>query len=244
MWKVMLDCHHSQCQVISIVKNMDAIASGGMLIDDAHKEATMQLQLELLNWLSSFYAWMSTQKAYIKALNEWLVKCLHYVPEETDDGIAPCSPGRIGAPSVFVICNHWSQAMERLSEDEVFTAMQTFSMSVLHLWEQYYEEQRKRMMANNDMEIMLKALESDDQKVKRAFDSVNKKLLMVSEQSGAPPPGKLVHHSSTADVSSLQLGLKQIFQAMDKFSAQSMEVYDELQKRREEQLATESAKVS
>ncbi|RWR92412.1 nitrate regulatory gene2-like protein [Cinnamomum micranthum f. kanehirae] len=241
MWKVMLECHQSQCRLISEANNLDSVASGGRLID-AHKEATMQLELELLKWLSSFYAWISAQKAYIRTLNEWLLKCLHYVPEETDDGIAPYSPSRIGAPPVFVICNHWSQAMERLSENEVFTAMQTFSMSVLQLWEQHYEEQRQSMMTNNDMKRRLKSLKSDIQKVKKAFSSVNKKLLVVSEQSGMPLPGQLVHRSVTTNVSSLQCSLKQIFEAMDKFSAESMEVYEELRKRSEEQLATESAK--
>lgn len=41
--------------------------------------------------------------------------------------MAPFSPGRIGAPPVFVICNQWSQALDRVSEKEVLDSMRDFT---------------------------------------------------------------------------------------------------------------------
>ncbi|KAK8314926.1 hypothetical protein V6Z12_D01G205600 [Gossypium hirsutum] len=67
MWKCMLECHHSQCQ----------------------------LEHELISWTIRFSSWIGAQKGYVRALNNWLLKCLHYEPEVTDDGIAPFSPSRL-----------------------------------------------------------------------------------------------------------------------------------------------------
>ncbi|XP_077231148.1 protein ALTERED PHOSPHATE STARVATION RESPONSE 1-like [Tasmannia lanceolata] len=243
MWEVMLECHRSQCHAITEAKNLDAIASSRKL-NDAHMEATLELEMELLNWILSFYSWISAQKGYVKALNSWLLKGLHCEPEETVDGTAPFSPGRAGAPPVFIICYQWAQAMDNISENEVFEAMQTFAMIVLQLWERHNAEQRQRMVADKDMERRLKSLEREEQKMQKTLDAVNKNLVLVSEQSGITLPGRIVHRNYTGDVGSLQMGLKQIFEAMEKFSADSMKVYQELHRRSEEdRLARENAKV-
>lgn len=242
MWKLMLECHQRQCQIITEANNLNAVASSRKL-SDAHMEATMQLEQDLLNWILSFYAWVSAQKSYVKALNSWLLKCIHYEPEVTPDGVVPFSPGRIGAPPVFVICNHWFQVMDRIkdNENEVFDAMRAFSESVLQLWGGYHLEQRQRMMANKDMDKGLKFLEKEEQKMQKALDIVNKKLALVSEQNGLTPPGQIMQRGTNAGV---QSGLKQIFESMVSFSSICMGAYEELHSRSEEvRLSWENAKV-
>ncbi|KAF5193046.1 DNA-directed RNA polymerase subunit beta, putative (DUF630 and DUF632) [Thalictrum thalictroides] len=241
MWKVMLECHQYQCQAIAEAKNIDTISNRKLNGD--HLEATMQLEHELLNWISSFSCWVSAQKGYVRALNGWLLKCLLYEPEETADGIVPFSPGRIGAPPVFVICNMWSQAMERISENEVIDAMRVFTMSVHQLSERHSMEIRQRMLANKDTERNVKLLEREEQKMQKEWHSTDKKMALVSGQ-GIGIPGQMVHQSDTANSSSLHMGLKQIFEAMERFTASSMKAYEELQLRWEEdRLGQENAKV-
>ncbi|XXG59956.1 hypothetical protein AAC387_Pa04g1953 [Persea americana] len=242
MWKLMLECHQRQCQIITEANNLNAVASSRKL-SDAHMEATMQLEQDLMNWILSFYAWVSAQKSYVKALNSWLLKCIHYEPEVTPDGVVPFSPGRIGAPPVFVICNHWFQVMDRIkdNENEVFDAMWAFSDSVLKLWDEYHLEQRQRMMANKDMDRRLKLLEKEEQKMRKALDIVNKKLALVSEQNGLTPPEQIMQRGTNAGV---QSGLKQIFESMERFSSICMGAYEELHLRCEEvRLSWENAKV-
>ncbi|KAG9443143.1 hypothetical protein H6P81_018997 [Aristolochia fimbriata] len=243
MWKVMLECHQSQCQAISDARSLDAIASSEKL-GQTHMEATLQLERDLLNWISCFYTWVCTQKGYVRALNGWLLKCLHQEPEVTPDGVAPFSPGRIGAPPVFVICNQWAQAMERISENEVVEAMQAFSSSVLGLWDRQKAEQQPVAMAHKDMDRRMKVLEKEEQRIQRDLDTVNKKLVFVSEQVGVPMPEQIVHNAHGASNGSLQGGLKLIFAAMERFSADSVKAYEELRVRTEEdRLARENAKV-
>ncbi|KAJ9550198.1 hypothetical protein OSB04_014243 [Centaurea solstitialis] len=134
MWRSMVECHRSQCEAIGAAKRIDAIASHKHL-NDGSLEATLQLEHELLNWAIRFSCWFGAQKGFVRALNEWLVKCVMYEPEETVDGPVPYSPGRIGAPPVFVICNQWAQGMQRISDKEVVDAIRDFAGTVLQLWE-------------------------------------------------------------------------------------------------------------
>jgi len=95
LWKSMLQCHRSQCQAIGQAKQLDAVAMQ-KYISDAHLEAMLQLEHDLVDWTSVFSSWVGAQKGFVRALNNWLLKCLLYVPEETDDGTVPFSPSRIG----------------------------------------------------------------------------------------------------------------------------------------------------
>ncbi|KAL5706226.1 hypothetical protein ACHQM5_024424 [Ranunculus cassubicifolius] len=234
MWKVMLECHKSQCEAIAEAKSLDALTSSWNLNGD-HLQATIQLEHELLNWITNFSCWVAAQKGYVRALNNWLVKCLFYEPEVTDDGPVPFSPGRLGAPPVFVICNQWSQAMDQISEREVIDAMRVFTASVHQISERHNVEFRQRVSANKDMERKVKELEREEHKMQKEWQNTDKKMTMMSGQGiGAP---QVVYQSDTVNTS-LHLGLKQIFEAMERFTASSMQAYEELQTRCDEERAT------
>ncbi|CAK9316055.1 unnamed protein product [Citrullus colocynthis] len=243
MWRCMLDCHRAQYQAISESKSLGPIGSGKSN-SEAHLGATKELEHELLNWTISFSSWISAQKGYVRALNNWLLKCLLYEPEETPDGIAPFSPGRIGAPPVFVICNQWSQALDRLSEKEVVNSMRVFSMSVLQIWEHDKLEMRQRMMENKDSERKVRNLDRDDQKIQKQIQALDKKMVIVSrDEKRLSASGNAVYQSEMSN-SSLQSSLQRIFEAMERFTADSMKVYEELlQRSEEERLNREQEKV-
>lgn len=229
MWRVMLECHRIQCQAISNA----TIASGGRL-NETHIVATKNLELDLLDLTTCFSAWIGTQKTFVKSLNCWLLKGLRYVPEETDDGVAPFSPGRLGAPPVFVICNYWSQTLERISEREALDAMKVFALNILDLWEQHHIEQRQRLKANQDMDKALRAVEIEEQQMRRAVEVKNKRLELVSGQGGLMLSGQ-AHRGQTVEMSSLHLNLRQFFEAMENFTANSLKAYEELHARSEEE---------
>ncbi|KAG6651517.1 protein ALTERED PHOSPHATE STARVATION RESPONSE 1-like [Carya illinoinensis] len=233
MWKSMLECHRSQCQAIREAKGLGPIGSGKKL-GDGHISATSEFVHELIRWTVTFSSWISAQKGYVRALNNWLLKCLLYEPEETVDGVAPFSPSRIGAPPVFVICNQWSQALERLSEKEVMDSLRVFSMSVIQIWEQDKLEMPQRMMANKDPERKVKNLDRGDQKIQKEIQTFDKKMIMVFGDGNRLSVGEIVYQSDTHN-SSLQASLQKIFEAMERFTANSLRAYEELLQRCEEQ---------
>ena len=239
----MLECHRSQCQVIREAKTLGSIGSGKKLSDD-HLKATLQLERELISWTIRFSSWIGAQKGYVRALNNWLLKCLYYEPEVTDDGIVPFSPSRIGAPPIFVICNQWSQAMARISEREVVDSMRIFAMSVLQLWQQDKSEMHRRMMANKDLETSARSLDREDQKLQKEIQALDKKIVLVSgDGNGLSVAGHVVYQSETSN-SSLQVSLQRIFEAMERFTSESSKAYEELLQRVKERIAQEYERFS
>ncbi|XP_011628968.1 uncharacterized protein LOC18424301 [Amborella trichopoda] len=245
MWKVMLECHQNQCMVIGQAKTLDLI---GRKLSNSNIEAAMQLELELLNWCSSFNTWIITQKDFVGALNSWLIKCLLYEPEETPDGPIPFSPGRLGAPRVFIVCHDWCQAIRRISEKEVVDAIRAFTQSVQELRERQGAEQQQVLRAGDVTKGSGKGpldYQKEEKKILKARDTLNKKLTLVSGATfdmGQTKQGLLVQPS--ASLSSAQLGLKQIFEAMVTFTSVSVKAYEELRIDEKDKQAQENGNVS
>ncbi|XP_020580034.1 uncharacterized protein LOC110024414 [Phalaenopsis equestris] len=224
MWKILLGCHQIQYQAISESSYIDSLTSGGRL-SDSHVSAVMQLELELLKWIANFSAWINLQKNFVKSLNSWLVLCLRYEPEVTADGIPPYSPGRIGAPPAFVIFNSWSQALDRVSENEVLAAMKSFASNVNQLWRPYDIELRQKMAANREMEKLHKMREREAQ----VIEGLNRKLVVNSAVHDDRPLSHL------SEPGSLQSSLKHVFEAMESFSTNLMKAYEDIHARAEEE---------
>ncbi|XP_059066556.1 protein ALTERED PHOSPHATE STARVATION RESPONSE 1-like [Cryptomeria japonica] len=146
MWKVMLECHQRQNKIIAVAKSLGHVGASNVS-DEMHLKATIHLEFELQNWHACFSNWVKAQRAYVQALNGWLLKCLHQEPKLTSDGLAPFSPHRVGAPPVFVICNDWSQAFNNIPESEVVKAIEKFATAVKQVWEHQDEEQRLKSKA-------------------------------------------------------------------------------------------------
>ncbi|KAF2578070.1 hypothetical protein F2Q68_00006412 [Brassica cretica] len=158
------------------------------------------------------------------------VKCLLYEPEETADGIAPFSPGRLGAPPIFVICNQWSQALDRISEKEVIEAMRSFTTSVLQLWEQ------DRLETTVMGQEKVRSMDREEQRIHREIQALEKKMVLVAPGEGLLVSGNVVYQSDTSN-DSLQGSLQRIFEAMERFTDECMRAYDDLLVRAEEETA-------
>ncbi|GMN34810.1 hypothetical protein TIFTF001_004904 [Ficus carica] len=232
MWKAMLECHKSQYQTVAEIKGLDAIAYDGKL-NNVDLKAAIQLKLELQTWNLSFSNWVFTQKDYVKSLNGWLMRCLLYEPEETPDGLIPFSPGRLGAPPIFVILNHWSQAMDTLSEKEVIGAIQGFLAGIDLLLKEHNVDLQQTVIADKELERKVKILEREEQKMQKLMQGREKNMSLLgghTHQKGT----SFVNHSEIIRYCNLQLGLKHVFLAMEKFMENSMQVYEELRIRIEE----------
>ncbi|KAL5203413.1 hypothetical protein ABZP36_014365 [Zizania latifolia] len=171
-----------QYQAISEAKNLDSIVFAG-----TNPDLAMELELELIKWIVNFSSWVNAQRSFIKALNGWLTLCLNYQQGETVDGVPPYSPGRVGAPLVFVICNSWSQVMDRISKKEVVTTMQALVSSVRSLWEQQNVEQSEQLIAIWEGEKWTKILERKTLEINNEADTLNRKLALLSGRQSLLP---------------------------------------------------------
>uniref|UniRef100_A0A1J3IGJ1 DUF632 domain-containing protein n=2 Tax=Noccaea caerulescens TaxID=107243 RepID=A0A1J3IGJ1_NOCCA len=232
MWRSMLKCHQKQFQAIMESKVRSVKSKTVSQKDSGAAGAILDLEMELREWCSSFNGWVSSQKLYVQSLNGWLSRCLHYEPEATEDGIAPFSPSRIGAPPIFIICKDWQEAMTRISGENVSSAMQGFASSLHELWEKQEEEERmvKAESELRDAESDKRSVVSrgksesgvsvlDDLKVD--LDSMRKKL--AEERARGKESVKLVSNVSS---SSLKAGLVPIFDALRKFTAEYVKAHE------------------
>lgn len=244
MWRSMLKCHQKQFQAIIESKarslRMNINSHGGSSL-----KATLELEIELRTWYAHFSDWITTQKSFIESLNGWLKRCIFYEPENTPDGVIPYSPGRIGAPQMFVISNDWSQAIASISEKKVAKTMKNFASSLEQLMEIQGEEQRQRLKAeyfSKDFEKRLRALRMERGKIdisdsvslvssnsgvstlddlKVDLDSIKKRW--VEEKEKQKEGTKLAHSS---DSSSIQSGLIPIFESLRNFTSEALKAYE------------------
>ncbi|KAG6522267.1 protein ALTERED PHOSPHATE STARVATION RESPONSE 1-like [Zingiber officinale] len=140
MWKSMMDCHQKQLQALVGCKNYNLVIKR-----KSGTTATKELEMVFLNLCKCFNNWISIQKSFVEALNGWQMKWLPQEQELTPDGLAPFSPTRIGAPSVFIVSNDWYHAMKCISADKVLERMRSFAETVHLMWVSQNEEQNQRL---------------------------------------------------------------------------------------------------
>jgi hypothetical protein len=222
MWQDKLDCYQIQCQVIAAAKDLDFVSGG------SSQESATELELELIKWIVNFSCWVNVQRSFVKALNGWLALCLSYKAEETAHG-APPSPGRGGSPLVFVICNNWSQAMDRISEKEVVTSLQALVSTVRKLSEQNIVEQTEHIIATRQREKWNRILERKTLEINKETETLNRKLAMIPGRQSLLPSAHTYqeHH---LEASSLQAGLGRVVQALQSFACNSMKALEEILK--------------
>ncbi|XP_078445704.1 uncharacterized protein LOC144714793 [Wolffia australiana] len=216
MWRALVMCHKSQLEAVAESMSLDAAAA-------ARGDMAKELEFTLLGWIGRFSSWYNAQKKFAMAMNSWLMRIIEKEPEETADGLAPFSPGRLGAPPVFVICNQWSQAMERNSNMETAVeAMKTLATSVLQFWDGRHKADLPVAAAGSkDQARLLRAREKEEREINRARERLDRELISVGNADGL----RLFKESAPL---SLHDGLRRVFDAMERISESSVRMYEDL----------------
>jgi Protein of unknown function (DUF632) len=230
MWEIMLECHQAQLQAISQAKTLDSMFLSGVNLSNLQMESTKQLQLDLLNWSTSFLAWIHAQRNFVHFLNSWLKTGLNYEPEITEDGPAPFSPGRLGLSPIFIILNNWSEIIHNFSEAGAVQAINSLYNGVVQLWEKQKLETHQILAANKDLKdinnerLLRKELEAKKRKIKAFFGQNNAYLSRTGMGSGSVP-----------DNQSLKMNLRGVFESMEGFASANARAYEELHMHSEEE---------
>ncbi|CAN0927376.1 Protein ALTERED PHOSPHATE STARVATION RESPONSE 1 [Linum grandiflorum] len=200
MWESMLESHRSLLQAVSESQNLLVLSS--TKLSDAGLESAIQLKIEVQSFALRFISWVSSQKRCVKSLNGWLMKCL-----------LPDKPAEKQAyPPVFALCEKWSSSLDAVSETEVIDAIQSLIGAVNKLLEREHVHVQERMTADKEMDRKMKALEKEEQRLKKLLHSHGF--------------GKVIDRKTEGF--EFEFGLKQVFKAMERFSATSFEAYRQL----------------
>ena len=128
MWDKMANCPQIQHKIIE--ENISSRLADSVIFNESHRQAIIHLEKELQNWQSRFMDWMCAQKAYVHALDGWLLKCIKLTEPSTRGRPVQFSPHKAGAPPVVIICTDWRRAFAKLKEEfddevEVVEAIKT-----------------------------------------------------------------------------------------------------------------------
>lgn len=248
-WKVMLESHETQNQIMFEVKSFTSSAYG-RFCSNAHQHATLQLEAELQNWRACFVGYTAAQRAYVEALDGWLSKFIAPEVEFYSRGRSLIIPYRVGAPPLLVLCHDWLTSLEKLPDKAVACAMKSFSKDIRALWGQQGEEQHQKRKVDG--------LAKDLDKRVLAFQRTENRILESkhSETKGEPDVRQCVEYlagrkdlldifrtkldmekakhqdcmqeTQRTMLSVFQTGLTSLFGSLTEFSKASLNMYDEL----------------
>nr|CAD1821308.1 unnamed protein product [Ananas comosus var. bracteatus] len=248
-WKVMLESHEIQKQIMFKVNSFTCPAYG-KFSNDHQRHATLKLEAELRNWRASFLSYVAAQKAYVEALDGWLSRFIlsDMVYSSRGRSSLPCNKTQL--PPLVVLCHEWFVALNKLTERPVSCAMRSFIRSARVLWVKQGEEQQQKRRVDNlakeiDKRVVAfkraenKVVESKlleykaESDVKQKIESLSERKEMLNTLRKKWESEKAKHHDcmkNTHEVTlnGFKIGLASIFESLTEFSRESLKLYDEL----------------
>ncbi|ONH97183.1 hypothetical protein PRUPE_7G174400 [Prunus persica] len=237
-WKVMSEYHEIQHQIMSEVKWLKCSSYG-----KSQQHATQTLQVDLKKWRACFAQYVCSQKAYIEALDGWMIKFDAPETEASSENWYSLRPCRVSVLPTTEICHNWLDGIDKLPYKTVAGAMESFGEHVQALMvQQGKEHQQKRKVDGLAGELRRQALllemnkhvselklfyVQDDKPHEQKHTKPLKKMENELEQE------KAKHHTAMEEtrdmyVNGFQKGFSSVFKSLADFSKTSMKIYDEL----------------
>ncbi|XP_073011554.1 protein ALTERED PHOSPHATE STARVATION RESPONSE 1-like [Typha latifolia] len=259
-WKIMLESHESQKQIMFEV-NSFTCPSYGKFSNDSQRHATLKLEAELRNWRMCFNSYVAAQKAYVEALDGWLSKFIQsdmvYYSRSRSS-----LPYETEAPPLVVICHKWLITLGKLPDKPVSCSMRSFVRSVRVLWVKQGEEQQQKRKVDSlakDIDKRSFAFQRTENKVleskllehnaeadvRHRVEYLSEKKEMLINYRKKLEAEKAKHHDCMQDthevtLNGFKIGLASIFESLTEFSRDSQKLYDELLKHNEKSKASDS----
>jgi hypothetical protein len=151
MWKAVLECHKRQLSAIRDSR-IHLLKAKTISQSSSAAVATLKLERELSKWYRCFNKWISTQRAYVEALNGWLRKWFPEIQDEEQDapdGAPPFSPGKLGAQPIFIISNDWLGAIDLVPKTDTLKSIDYFNKLVHEFRRSQEDEHRQRWRADH-----------------------------------------------------------------------------------------------
>ncbi|KAJ0967031.1 hypothetical protein J5N97_023948 [Dioscorea zingiberensis] len=245
-WKVMLESHDTQKQIMAEVKSFTCPAYG-KYCTDSQRLATVKLEAELRHWRTCFRNYVAAQIAYVEAIDGWLSK---FIVPDIDYYSRGRSSYRPGAPPLVTICHDWLASLRRLPEKPVSYAMKSFIRDIRVLWAKQGEEQQQKRKVDNlakEFDRKTQALQKAETKVLELKPSelkpepdVRQRVEYLTERKDSLEMFKkkleaekakhreCMQETERVTLNGFTIDFSSIFGTLKEFSAASMKLYDEL----------------
>ncbi|XP_030498662.2 protein ALTERED PHOSPHATE STARVATION RESPONSE 1 [Cannabis sativa] len=248
-WKTMQEMHDTQNRIMYEVKSFHC-PSYGKFCNDSHRLATLQLDAELQNWHTCFASYVSSQKAYVEALNGWLSKFITPEIQHYSNSRPLVSASAISAPPLLLMCHDWLVYLNKLPDKGVSYAMKCFRKDVQALLvKQGEEQQRKRKVDGLAKELDRKVLafqkaekrvlesklsgQEAEMHVRSRIEYLTEKKEQLDMFQKRIDMEKVKHQTSMHEtqrtaVNGFQTGFSSLFESLAEFSQAAVKMYVEL----------------
>lgn len=242
----MLESHEIQKKIIFDVKTYTC-PSYGKFCNESHRLATLQLQVELLNWRSCFIEYVGAQKGYIEALHGWLSK---FVPPEVENhGIGRAAV--LNGPPLLTVCRDWLGFIKSIPDKSVSFAIKSCAKDVHALWlQQGAEQQQKRKVDSLSKELDKKMstfqkvenrlefrlTDKNEHDIEHGVDSLMERKDMLENfktrvEFEKEKHQKLMQETERITLNGFQAGFCRVFESMTEFSRAALKMYNDLSTR-------------
>ncbi|XP_009344840.2 protein ALTERED PHOSPHATE STARVATION RESPONSE 1-like [Pyrus x bretschneideri] len=195
--QMMSEAHEMQKRIMSQVKCLNS-PSDGMSCNDLHQLATSKLEDELQKWCSCFASYVSSQKAYVKALHGGIFK------------FAGAENGS-GTPDKSSLYQSWLDCLQSLPDEAVTCAMKDFGKDVRAL----VDRQRKEHRLKKEIAEELKEQNKRNRPETEMKEQLGKKLDTKKAKTYIA-------------VSRFQTGFSTVFESLVEYSNNEMKMYENL----------------
>ncbi|KAL8250785.1 hypothetical protein R6Q59_034478 [Mikania micrantha] len=220
MWQAIIKCHRKQFE--AIMESRSRTLRANTSIDrDSGLRTTLELEAGLVAWAQHFNNWINAQKSYVDSLNGWLQQCIDHRPELTIDGEIPYSPGRLGAPPIFIICNDWHREIKNMSQEQVSKAMCSFALNLRQLLER--QDDMHRLMLKKEYLAKDFAKKGQNGRPDKAHRS-----MVPSEDRVSLDYKEAMKFVGNRRSGSLQGGVIPIFKALESFTCDALKAHEQV----------------
>lgn len=230
MWRSMYECHQVQMHIVQQLKYLNAIPSTEPT-SEIHRQSTLQLELEVQQWHSTFCSLVKTQRDYIQALTGWLRLSLFQFSKN------PLSKTRQES-MIYSLCEEWHLALDRVPDKVASEGIKSL-LTVIHaIVVQQADEQKQKKRSESafkDLEkklVELRALECkqspfstpESSAITRSKDPIAEKRAKVATLRAKAEEEKSKHEKAVSvtrsvTLNNLQMGFPHVFQAVTGFAS-------------------------
>lgn len=242
MWRNMYECHQVQTHIVQQLSYLTASPLSSPT-SDMHRQATLQLELEVDRWYSSFCNLVKSQRDYIHCLTGWLRLSLF----QSYHHLEPLSKAQLPSTSnIYSTCEEWYLALDQIPDKVASEGIKSF-MTVIHaivLQQGEEQKQKKRSeSASKELDKRVNELRSLESKYgpyssTERYGDFSTQSTLVMEKRVKVDCLKLKAEDEKAKyekssgmtramtVNNLQTGFPNVFQALTGFSSVCMQAFE------------------
>lgn len=240
MWRSMHQYHEFQNNIVQQVRGLVNRSAKGESTSELHRQATRDLESAVSAWHSSFCRSIKFQRDFVRSVHGWFKLTLIPVDNDNVDNNNNVNTSN----DVFMFCDEWKLALERVPDTVASEAIKSF-INVVHVISAKQAEEMKMKKrsesASKELEKKASSIRSIERKFYQSYSMVGigvpehgtaldardplaeKKTDLASCQRRVED--EMVRHSKAVEVTramtlnNLQTGLPGVFQALTSFSS-------------------------